>query len=552
MTEFTPEEISVLEKYVSDPAGDTFVLLDTLTGLKGALYARYSRAKGSLRQTLLNEFLKDGKLNLDHAADLVEKILNAFGDDSVGELEGAHLALERISNLLTKIVEDCRIGGSPIEQSTRYVFYDQRDAEGRYSYLRPEEIVRAGLLPQYEKDMDFIFDTYTTAMPKLIEFLKTLKSADKSSYAFKPNDKTKYRLAQLTDEEDIRKFKTTYTADIRSKACDIDRLLLPAATLTNVGLFGNGRYFTALITKLLSGELTEARERGVAAKHELSKVIPKYVKRGKENPYFKNIDRDMQVLPLVSLLAKKETTFLPTRPDNNPVVDLLVGNDLGLELSQIAHILYPYCPLSLLSIYTLLRETCNNEELEKVVRTYCGLDGRKNDNDPTGRRNRMGRSMEGCYPLTFDFVADFGIYRDLQRHRQLTQQRQLLNPHLGWVMSEEFEAIGMRQQYEECIGRSANLFETLKGACGPIVAQYAVLFAFKIRWYMGMNLREAQHLIELRTTKQGHPSYRKVCQLMHNELMQRLPRFAKFINCDHNTYYWSRAESEARQRAKES
>ena len=143
---FTKEEVEILTEYVSDPNADIFVFLPSLYGVGGAVFARYSRAAGGARVRLLKEFLDErGKLRLDKLNELIERVLIAYGDDSVGELENAHLALENISNLATKEIEDCRIGLSPIEQSSRYVVYDQRDRLGRLSYLRQTEVVEVGL-----------------------------------------------------------------------------------------------------------------------------------------------------------------------------------------------------------------------------------------------------------------------------------------------------------------------------------------------------------------------------------------------------------------------
>src|SRR3989338_3068666 len=158
---FTQEELNILSRYVSDPDSDIFVLLPTLYGVGGAVFARYSRAAGGVRVRLLKEFLDElGELKIDKLQELIARVLIAYGDDSVGELENAHLALENISNLATKEIEDCRIGLSPIEQSSRYVVYDQRDRLGRLRYLRPTEVVEAGLISEYERTLDYILETY--------------------------------------------------------------------------------------------------------------------------------------------------------------------------------------------------------------------------------------------------------------------------------------------------------------------------------------------------------------------------------------------------------
>jgi hypothetical protein len=168
------------------------------------------------------------------------------------------------------------------------------------------------------------------------------------------------------------------------------------------------------------------------------------------------------------------------------------------------------------------------------------------------RRNRPGRAFEAGYPLTFDIQADFGAYRDLQRHRMMSQERQLLHPGLGYTIEEELKEVGFFEKAERCFETSAALYERMNRELGPSMAQYAVLFGYRIRWMMGMNFREAMHMIELRTTPQGHPSYRHVCQNMMKAIQKMHPELAETIQfADFKEYYWARGDSEARQRRKE-
>ena len=252
--EFTLEEIEILSRFVTNPTGDTFCV--NIPGLAGPIYARYSRAITGLRRTLLKEFIKDGQLNVDRTQELIERILNEYGDDSVGELEGAHLALEQVSNVVTKIVEDCRIGGSPIEQSTRYVFYYQKDSQGKYKYYRVEEILNSPVAEEYIRTLDFIFDVYSSAVEPLTDYFKNLKPLEEAEYDIRGVG-TPERYSVMCTDALQKQFRITYNADLKTKACDVLRGLLPAATLTNVGLFGNGRFYQGLLTRLYSHVLPE-------------------------------------------------------------------------------------------------------------------------------------------------------------------------------------------------------------------------------------------------------------------------------------------------------
>jgi thymidylate synthase ThyX len=539
---FSSEEIKILKKYVTDPESDVFCLLPTLAGFGGALFARYSRTSGGARVRLLKEFLdSEGKLNIEKLKGIIDRVLIAFGDDSIGEQESASLACENVSNLATKVLEDCRIGVSPIEKSTRYVVYDQRDRFGHWRYLRPPEIITAGLLEKYETAMDFIFQTYVDLVAPMSAYFRKLKPEAEAEYAIRPDDSVKYKLAELIDDKEIKAWQQTYRTDIRTKTCDTIRVLLPAATLTNVGFNGEGLAYQNMLTKLLSHNLEEMRNLGCKAKEALSKVIPQYIKRAQENEYLKAIDREMKKLVAGFYIRPIQ----PNRLDTN--VDLFYAGEWMPRSMAVAHILYPYTDISLRSLYRFAHNLTLGEQF-LIIETYC-----QHKNVRGNRRNKPGRALEFGYPIIFDLVGNFGIYRDLQRHRMLTQERQLLNPHLGYSIPEELREAGFSDQVEACVEKSKEICQLLHSVCGPEVAQYAVLFIFNIRWYMGMNYREAFHLMELRTIPQGHPSYRHLVQEMHRKLLKKDPSIASLMEfVDYNDYFWSRAESESAQRRKES
>lgn len=532
--QFSAEEIEILSRYVTNPTGNTFCV--NIPGLAGIIYARYSRTVTGMRRTLLKEFLKNGDLNVTRTQELIERILNEYGDDSVGELEGAHLALEQISNLVTKIVEDCRIGGSPIEQSTRYVFYDQKDHEGRYKYYRGPEILGSSRSNSYLTNMDFFFDTYAGAVTPLTEYFRKLKPMEEAEYDLR-NKGEKEKYAAMDTEVLQKQFRVTYNADLRTKACDVLRCLLPAATLTNVGLFGNGRFYQGLLTRLYSSGLPEANRRAEEGHGELNKIIPKFVKRAGKDEY---------TSARHSRMAKVADRLLNGNPPQKGAgCSLLAPAQDPAELYErtLALCLYPYAAHPLTQLLSVVRQL-SQEQKQDLLSAYTG--------QRRTRRDRPGRAFECGYPLTFEIEADFGAYRDLQRHRMITQERQFLNPGIGYDMPEELETIGMRDKVAECFDRSAELHAGIEKELGRETAQYAVLFGYKIRWMMGMNLREAMHMIELRTTPQGHPSYRRVCLNMMDCIKQQHPELAATIRfADYNEYYWSRAESEARQRVKE-
>jgi thymidylate synthase ThyX len=530
--EFTPEELQILSRFVSNPEGEVFIVNDReLPGLVGAIYARYSRASGGFKRTLLKEFIgTDGQLKANKADDLIRRVLIAYGDDSIGELEGAHLSLENVSNLATKEMEDRRIGLSPIEQSSRYVTYDQKDKYGRWRYLRDETILSSPCGQQYIKTMDEIFGTYTALAHRLEEHYAKIYPIDAVQYQIR-DGRDKQLLSELTDEAEIKDFQRTYKIDIHTRACDTIRILLPAATLTNVGLFGNGRAFQHMLSHLYSHPLPEMRRLAGEAHVALNQIIPRYVERACPNNYWVSIREQMDQLA-------EEVCAPSFRAADGYKVELLP--DADLITSTLAQMLFPHCELDTQTLRELLGQF-NPEQKEKLVHTYHG--------ERENRRQRPGRALEDGYPLKFELQADFGIYRDLHRQRILTQERQLLTTHLGFSdIPEVVKQLGAEAEAEKCIRLSQELYETLRRHLGKYYAQYAVLFGFNIRWTMGMNMREAMHFLELRTIKQGHQSYRRVAQEMHRQIMARYPELGKELKfVDYNEYESARADSEAYQ-----
>jgi len=550
MPNFTQEEKELLEKYVTSADNDVFAVKN-LPGLVGAIYARYSRAPGGFRETLLKEFIREGNIDADKAQDLIERVLIAFGDDSVGELEGAHVSFEGISMVATKELEDRRIGGSPIEQSTRYVFYDRKDVDGQWMYVRPREIMESEHADAYVETMDFIFNTYAELVEPMQDYYRGLKPLEQAEYDVDGSGRKK-RLAELTEERDIKAFRRTYKMDIRTKACDTLRYLLPLATKTNVGLFGNGRFFQGLISHCVTTDLPEVRRIGVCAHQALDTIIPRYVKRAKRNEYQVSVRKSMQGLTGLLLagitpdtdgyvsLADRGEQHIATRLMQGEAVQDIMEDEA--DVSTVAHMLYPQARLS----YDQLRAAVRmmpKRQCEEIIATYIG--------ERRSRRDRPGRAFESGYPYTFDMLTDFGTHKDLQRHRMTTQLRQKFSPLLGFSMPEDLATAGHADRARECHERVKALYERLLPDF-PEEASYAALHGSKVRWLMGMNDREAFHLIELRTTPQGHTSYRRVGQEMHRAIAARSPWRAEAIKyVDHNDYQWARADSEAQQRVKE-
>ncbi len=531
--ELTDREKVLLAPYLTDVEAKVFSLKNLNPEVIGAALARYSRAPTGFKETVAREFLNpDGTPNDVKGSEMIDRVVNKFGDESVAELAVAPLCIEEISNLMTKIIEDCRIGGSPIEESTRYVLYDQQ-REGRWRYVCPSNIRASGLKGSYTQTMDFIFETYASMVEPMQELFRKRLPVEKFKIEVGRNGGTqKAGLNDLEDDNERRAHRIAYGFTIRSAACDVIRCILPAATQANLGLVGNGRFFSGLISKLLSQDLNEAQDLAGKIKEALDSQIPTFIKRAAKRDYRIQIDRAMRNLC--------DDLFQGVAIDSSPEVVLLEDKDEDYSIHLLASMIFPYVQHPSEQIRRIVRALPEDKRRE-IFTVYIG--------DRQSKRDRPGRALEYGYPINFDIVAGFAEYRDLQRHRMLTQQRQDMGVLLGYSIPEEIQEIGMGEVAQECFERAESLYHDLIRAGMRAEAQYVSLFNHFIRWNMGMNLRELGHFTELRTQQAGHPKYRRVCQTMSKLYLKRHPEMAPVLKyVDHNDYDQgiTRAEQEAR------
>jgi len=524
------QEADALEPYIY-PLDSNVFTVSGLDGMVGAVYARYSRARGGFKETFLKEFIKEGQLDPQRADVLIDRVLIAYGDDSVGELEGAHLSMEDVSNLATKEIEDRRIGLSPIEQSTRYVFYDQKDAGGNWRYhvpsaLEPEDVGR------YRQVLDTVFETYVSILERLVPMYESRKPLETAQYDV-VGDGIQRQYRELSDENDQKAFRTTWRSDIRTKACDCVRALLPAATLTHVGMYGNGRAYQNLITHLRSHPLEEMTELGDKAKRALERKMARYVQRGGRNDFLVESRNRAESLAEEYLLEARSGSW-----ENRVKLIDEKASRTGFQRRIATLLLYPHSNRTFASLAQAFDNA--GETINKIVGAR-----------PT-RRDKLPRAFETGYPLMFEFETDFGIYRDLERHRMLSQHRQLLATDLGFEWPPDLLEM-FNDEVEVVLGEVESLQHDLARKYGRWVAQYPVLLGYRMRYLMEMNFREACHFIELRSGVQGHPGYRRIAQEMHRLLQENFPETltGTLQHVNYEDVEWARATSEAKQRVKE-
>lgn len=487
---FSAEEQSRLAPYFTNVDAHVFALTNLPETVKGALFARYSRSAKSLRRLFLDEFAdKVGRESalpseagttsaaLERAERLYARVFNDYGDDSVAQLGGAHIACEYVSNVLTKVLEWGRLM-SYLEQSTRYVPYTDK-LHGRWRYHIPAEIESGARLDEYVRTLDAAFDCYAAWIPRMLEYF----------VARHPRG--------AADSEAVHR------AAIRAKALDTLRGLLPAATQSNVGLYGSGQAFEALLLRMNAHPVEEVRSCASDMLRELRKVIPAFLVR---------VDQPERGQRWAQYLADTRNAVTSIAhevlagADEEPCEEVTLSEfDPEGEAKVVAAALYASSVLPDHQLMKIARRMTPDARAA-VLRAYVGNRG--------NRRHRPGRAFERT-SYRFDVLTDYGAFRDLQRHRLLTLEWQPLSTRHGYTMPEALAEAGGAGDWERVMDGSAALYERLRSAGFETVAPYAVAMAYRVRFYMDMNAREAMHVIELRSAPQGHPAYRRVCQRMH-------------------------------------
>lgn len=492
--EMSPLGLQFLSRIVTDPTGQVYAFKTGANPVTAAAaMARLSRSPDDLRMIILKEFAGADDAQ---AADLLRRVITAYGDDSVQQLVGVHVVVEGASNWLTKALEWGRFG-SYLEQSTRYIFFDQTDAAGNYRFFTPE-----GLDPHvaeaYQATMTRIFTRYSAMVRTLTAFVRYNNP--------------------LTSGDDEGAWK----AATRAQACDAVRTVLPVATRSTVGIYGSAQALDNLVMHLLSLEMEEARRVGTAIYDQVRQVIPAFMERtmkperGLATVAYKaatrdNLDRFVsQNIGLAVMPSTRDVTILDYWPrDENDLLAEFLFASSGQPVAELSR------------TAALLPDAKRNELWDTV------LNGRLN------RRHRPGRALEKAH-YEFEVTGDYGTFRDLQRHRVIDAlEWQRLSPALGYDVPSLVQEAGQAADFDACFADSVALYRLMHDAGLAGEAQYAVLMGHKMRYRFVLNARAAYHFLELRTSPQGHPGYRRIGRLMHEAIAVVHPRIAagmSFVN----------------------
>ena len=526
--EFSAGEKKILAAHFSNTGRSVFAITTPRQVDRGALMSRYSRTDKNMRRIFLDEFLG----NENRGAEFYKRVLIEYGDDSVAELGEAQIAVEGLSNIAVKKIEDRRIGLSYLEKSSRYVRWDKKTG-GKYRFYREPVLAESRWADDYEQACNLAFDVYAKNIEPMTAYVREKYPIEKYSFRDSADGREK-KFARLGSKQDIKSAGIIYRGSTRAKALDVLRGLLPASTLTNVGVTGNGRAFEYLLSILYGSGLREERDLADDIKGELDSVIGSFVARA-DDRHGRALQRYHQSVRKKSknLAERRAASRIPGR------ITKLVESEPEKTAADkiIAALIYEQAGGSTLGQIRADVKKMPWSAKKRIIAEYTGL--RKS------RRHRPPRAFEMTY-YTFDLVNNFGMFRDLHRHRALTLERQLLTTDHGFAIPEEVKILGIEGQYRDCLYNSGAVFDRMRKKY-PEQAQYVVNFGYNYPYFMRFNLREATHLIELRTVPQGHADYREVAQEMFRQIRDIHPSLSGIIKyADTNRYDLERFESEKR------
>ncbi len=504
---FNQEEKSILKKFVTNTESDVYCIKNLPEEVISVLFAYYSRSENTFRENLL-KLMAQGDINLKNIKDIYddneqlseakekaakfhEKWVINYGHSSIAEHSDLKFALHNISNVFTKIIEDNRLGRFT-EKSSRYVIFN-KDA-----FIKPKKIMDSEFKDEYLDVMNLLFNTYEKLQEPMMNFIKQRMPKNEST-----SDRA-------------------YEASVKAKACDNIRYLLPAATLTSMGMSINARCAAHAIKKLLSSDLEECQNIGKLMLEEGKKICPTLLKHADFNNYINETNKEM--FKLAEKLGYEAVSA------EQPVKIIIY--DADVENKLISAILYRYSNKNFNNILEKVK-SMSKEEKENILDEFL---------------KRMERFD---YPLrelehinfTMEMLMDLGAFRDVQRHRLVTQTNQLNTCDHGFDIPEDIIEAGFKKEYETALLKAKSLYDKMKTK-SPQEAQYVVPYAFRKQMLFTWNLRELEHFIRLRSGEHGHISYRRIAQKCHEEIEKLFPLLAKYLRVNKNEYYLGRLKSE--------
>ena len=489
--------------------------------------AKYSRSKESIKYNI-------DELTEEKSAAFHEKWVIGFGDASVADMAMIAIALENVSILASKVIEDNRIACYQ-EKSTRYVPFDPS------RHYRPVVIINSGHKNLYEETMKMLYGTYEKTVDKMIEWYG-------KQYP-KPED---------TPEK-------VYKAKLRARALDVSRYYLPTATLTNLGMIMSARGLRHCISKLLAHPTAEMRAIGEEVRQ--AAINPAYNPQAKKlEPLFERLEKNAnektkkllnKIRAQVKLQVKGAPTLVKRTEPKEYLIkkektvrefakkilgDIKIPSHLGGEcngegvgnhqseeprVTFIDQFINPEDDLTTTLLYrgsnlpylTILERVRKLSPKTKQIVIDAIQDER-------GQYDWPSREFEVGQYFTFDTLMDYGAFRDLQRHRVCTQINQELGVDNGYEIPRDLPEAGLLDEYQEVMEKAKAAHEIIADDF-PSEAQYVIPMAYRKRTLFRMNLRELFHIVELRTKSGGHFSYRALVYEIYEQVKTKHPSLLK-------------------------
>ena len=425
------------------------------------------------------------QVSQEKAADFHERWVLGYGHASVAEHAIVHMAVENISRLACDTLEDNRLA-SYTEKSSRYQVLPPG-----YFHVPQELAAEPELKSIYVEACESLFETYASMVEGAMAHLKEVTP-------------------QREEERD-----SAYNLQLRRVATDSCRFLLPAGTLTNVGVTMNARLMEHAISKLLSSELTEERELGEDLKSKGREITPTLIKYAEESPYLNSARQEQ----------RDRSHVLQDGTGRTDVS--LVHHDSQAELKVAAAFLYRYAGLPYSDVWRHVETMGEDGRRDLVAACLEGL----GDHDPAARELEV-------VDYTFELVMDYGAYREFKRHRMQTYIPQPLTVAHGYVTPSLLKEAGLGQDFTGAMERVAGAFWQVYAAV-PQAAQYLVTHAHKRRVLSKMNLRECYHLFKMRTQSQAHFSIREPITEALRLVVQTHPELFRHLRLREYPEWWS-------------
>ncbi len=488
---------------------------------RGAMMSRYSRtANLDLRDLYSKEF----KNNSERAENFYKRVFLDYGDESVAELTTAQLGIQNVSNILSKLIEEPRIGLSYLEKSSRYVRYDKKGKDG-YLFLKSYDVGIEKNGEEYDNYCNELFKFYSKSYNELMDYFKEKYPIDDFFFEI---DGESYKYSDIKDIDD-KSVEKSYKTSLGSSVLDEIRSILPASTLTNIGISGNGRSFISLIERLTGYGTQESIKFADLIYNELKNEMPELIDEAVSDHGKAQIEYKI----------KKDFIANSYKMNYKNIDDVKLLNYMdekkALDLS-VKMFLYPY--------YNDYGDVQIDKDEEINILNKL-IEIRKN------RRNKIGRAFESIN-YVFEVNTNYGAFREMQRHRFLSIIRKPLGVYYGYDIPEELTRIdNLRDEYIKLMEEAKMIYMDIKDRYNYKMAQYCVPYGYRYPVIFNANLNELTYFIELRSGQSVHPDLRRVAIKMYNEIKNVHPDLSKLIKfVDTKDYKLGRLPSELRKEKK--